>query len=49
MNPLEQEFPAFFSTIEDFLWFKLRLVRVDERSAAPSVGAGGPLRALRVL
>lgn len=36
-----QEFPAFFSTIEDFLWFKLRLVRVDERAPAAAVGAGG--------
>ncbi|GAB4816873.1 hypothetical protein N2152v2_003919 [Parachlorella kessleri] len=36
----EQDFPAFFSTIEDFLWFKLRLVRVDDKGPSASVGAG---------
>jgi hypothetical protein len=36
---LVQESPAFFPTIEDFLWLKLGLVRPEGRSASVSFGA----------
>lgn len=36
-----QEAPTFFPTIEDFLWYKLALVRPEARGASVSFVGGG--------
>lgn len=52
--PCPQDAPTFFPTIEDFLWFKLSLVRPEGRVASVSFAggascgsAGGPPRRFR--
>lgn len=39
---LSRDYPGFFPTIEDYMWFRLTLVRVDDAGSGIGAGSNGP-------